>query len=136
MDRPYILFLFGSFAFLVCSTGCGLKEIRGKTKFGPSFRHKASDRSDSVRWTVQQRIGFKWDKGIRTGLTYRRRDTDDGNGNNDNVVFFDVSYPLWKAGKKPDSSKQPWKKRMKKKMKKLEKRVAELEALLEQSGEP
>ncbi len=111
---------------LALSTGCALREVKGKTKFGPSFRHKGSNRTNSVRWTAQQGFDFKWDNGITTGIDFRRRDTDDGNGDNDNAIFFDVSYPLWKAKKKTDPTK--------KRIKKLEKRLAELEAKLEESG--
>ena len=114
-------------AALVLSTGCALTGIKGKTKFGPSFRHKGSKRTDSVRWTAQQGFDFKWDNGITTGISFRRRDTDNGNGDNANAIFFNVSYPLWKAKKKPD--------RLKKRVKKLEKRLAEMEARLEESGE-
>ena len=112
---------------LISATGCqlNLKEVRSKTKFGPSFRHKGSNRTDSTRWTVQQGIEFKWSKGVKTGITYRRRDIDDGNGNNDNSVFVNFSFPIWKVDKKPDP--------LKKRLKKLEKRVAELEALLKES---
>ena len=108
--------------------GCALKEVRSNTRFGPSFRHKASNRTDSVRWMVQQGIQLRWKNGIRTGISYRRRDTDDGNGDNDNGVFLNVSLPVWKAPKKPDP--------VKKRMKKLEKRVKELEMLLKQTGGP
>ena len=104
-----------------------LKEIRSKSKVGIQFQHRGSNRTDSDRWTAQQGIEFKWSKGVKTGFTYRRRDVDDGNGNNDNAIFFDVSFPIWKAKKKPDP--------LKKKVKKLEKRVKELEALLAELGE-
>ncbi len=117
-------------AGLMLVSGCQvkLKEVRSKSRFGSTFRHRSSDRTDSVRWTVQQGVQFKWSKGIRTGITYRRRDVDEGNGNHDNGVFVDVSFPIWKAKKKPS--------RLKKRVKKLEKRVVELEALLTKSGEP
>ena len=109
---------------LMLLSGCApkLKEVRSKTKFGPDFRHRGSGRTDSTRWTVQQGIEFKWNKGVRTGITYRRRDTDDGNGNNDNGVFINFSFPIWKAKKKPDP--------LKKRVKKLERQVAELQTLL------
>lgn len=117
-------------AGLMLVAGCQvkLKEIRSKSRFGSSFQHRSSDRTDSVRWTVQQGVQFRWSKGIRTGITYRRRDVDEGNGNRDNSIFVDVSFPIWKAKKKPS--------RLKKRLKKLEKRVAELENLLTKSGEP
>jgi len=112
---------------LILASGCTLREIRSDTKFGPSFRHKGSNRTNSVRWSVEQGFDFKWSKGINTGISFRRRDTDEGTGDNDNTVFFDVSFPIWKAEKKPNP--------LKKRLKKLERRVAELESMLAQSGE-
>ena len=125
MKRYGILLLCG--VSVTLSSGCALKEIRSETKFGPSFRHKGSDRTNSVRWTAQQGLEFKWDKGVDTGISFRRRDTDDGNGDNDNTLYLDFSFPIWKAEKKSKS--------LNKRLKKLEKRVAELETLLRQSGE-
>ncbi len=123
------ILLTGALSLMVMA-GCqqNLKEIRSKTKFGPSFKHKGSKGTDSTRWTVQQGVEFKWKKGVKTGITYRRRDTDDGNGDNSNAVFIDFSFPLWKAEKKPDP--------MKKRIKKLERRLAELESQLNTVGEP
>jgi len=111
----------GVFAFSGCSK---LKEIRSKSKFGPRYNHRGTKRTDSTQWTVQQGIEFKFKDGSKTGITYRRRDVDDGNGNNDNSVFVDFSFPIWKAPKKRSSQK--------KRLKKLEKRVAQLEALLKE----
>ena len=108
---------------MLALAGCQLelREVRGKTKFGPAFRHKGSNRTDRVRWTAQQGIQFKWKKGINTTVTYRRRDVDDGTGSNDNAVFFSISYPLWEAKKASRSDK--------KRIKRLEKRLKRLEAL-------
>ncbi len=116
-----------SMVMLSLSLGCQakLKEVRSKTKFGPTYKHKASNRTDSARWTVQQGIELKWNKGVKTGITYRRRDVDAGNGDNDNTVFVDFSFPIWKAKKKPS--------KMKKRVKKLERRIEQLEALLKTS---
>ncbi len=36
--------------------GCALVEIRSKSKAGPEFRHRGSDRTDSIRWYAQQRL--------------------------------------------------------------------------------
>lgn len=124
MRRTLALVLSGLLA--ASSIGCGLREIRNKTKFGPEFRHRGSDRTNGVRWTVQQGFDFKWDKGITTGIAYRRRDMDNGNGDNDNGVWFDVSFPVWKAKKKPDP--------LKRRIEDLEKRLAELEAQSGASG--
>jgi hypothetical protein len=106
------------------TASCALKEVRSKAKFGPEFRHRGSNRTNSDRWTAQQGIEFEWDKGISTGLTYRRRDTDDGGGDNDNGVWLEVSFPLWKAEKRPDA--------VTKRIAELERRLAELEGRLQE----
>lgn len=103
--------------------GCALKEVRSKTKLGPEFRHKGSNRTESVRWTAQQGVELKWEGGVSTGLTYRRRDTDAGSGDHDDGVWLDFSFPLWKAPKKPDT--------MKDQMEALARRLATLEAQLQ-----
>ena len=82
---------------LTLLSGCALHEIRSKTKVGPEFIHSGSDNTNSERWTVEQGLEFRWDKGITTGVTYRRRDVDDGNGNNENRVLLEFSFPLWRA---------------------------------------
>ena len=82
--------------------GCALQEVRSKSTVGPEFRHQGSNNTDSVRWYVQQGVEFKWDQGITTALTYRRRDVDQGLGGNDNGVWFEFGFPIWKAPKKPD----------------------------------
>jgi len=120
-------------ALLVACSGCKLEEVRGSTKFGPSFQHRGSNRTNSTRWTVQQGLDFKWEDGINTGVTYRRRDTDDGNGNNDNAVFFDVSYPIWEAPKKPSKTKKKLKD-LKERIETLEAELATLKAQLESGG--
>ena len=62
--------------------GCTLMEVRSKSRVGPEFRHRGSDRTDSIRWYAQQGFEFIWrddhDNKITTGITYRRRDTDNG----------------------------------------------------------
>jgi hypothetical protein len=111
------------------TAGCALKEVRSETKVGPEFRHTGSNRTNSDRWTAQQGIEFKWDKGINTGITYCRRDVDDGQGDNDNGVWLDVSFPIWKAKKRQDNTAE--------RMAALERRVAELESRLqEEIGHP
>lgn len=119
--RRLVVVIVGS-GLLVGSGGCGLKQVRSKTKFGASYRHKGSNRTDSTQWSVQQGLSFKWKHGLRTGISYRRRDIDDGNGNSDNAVYLDVSFPIWKKPKKPSKTA--------KRLKKLEKRLARLEAEL------
>lgn len=108
-------------AVLVVSVlpGCALKEIRSKSKIGPEFRHRGSNSTNSVRWTVQQGFDFKWDEGVSTGITYRRRDTDGGSGDNDNGVWIDFSFPIWKAPKKEHATAA--------RVEELERRLAQLE---------
>ncbi len=111
---------FGLLAALL-SSGCSwqLQEIKGKTKFGPEFRDKSGQTSE-VRWTtIDQGFEFKWDNGWSTGVSYRRRDTDEGSGGNDNRVMFEVSYPLWRATARVDATEQ--------RVKELERRLAILE---------
>ena len=84
-------------AFLLLASGCALQEVRSKSKIGPEFRHSGATNTDSERWHVEQGIDFKWDNGVTTGLSYRRRDVNDGNGDNENRVLFEFSFPLWKA---------------------------------------
>lgn len=91
-------------AFTMTCHGCALKQVKSSTKFGPSFRHSGSNRTSSIRWTEQQSYSFKWEEGVTTGIMYRRRDADNGNGNNDNGVFFNFSYPIWKKNKKSQNA--------------------------------
>jgi len=104
--------------------GCNLVEVRSKSKIGPEFRHHGSDRTNSIRWYAQQGFEFVWyddqDNKITAGITYRRRDVDSGNSDNDNGVWFDFSFPVWKAEKKPD--------RAGRRIELLERRIVALEA--------
>jgi len=102
-------------------SGCALQEVRSKTTAGPEWRHKGSDSTNDVRWSVQQGFEFKWDKGIGTGIAYRRRDVDDGAGDNDNGVWLDFSFPIWKAKKTEVKAEQ---------IRELNERIAQLEAKL------
>lgn len=105
---------------VLMSSGCGIKEIRSKSKFGPEFRHSGTRRTSRDRWTAQQGIEFKWDKGVSTTLTYRRRDVNNGAGDYDNGVWFEVSFPLWKAKPKEDKNAS--------RIRELERRLAAIEA--------
>lgn len=94
----------------VCGTmlgGCkaSMQEVRGKTAFGPEFRNRGNNTSE-VRYDARQNVDVKWDNGWSTGLTYRRRDVDDGSGDSENLFLFDVGYPLWKAPKKADKTSE------------------------------
>lgn len=109
---------------LVLLPGCTLVEIRSKSKAGPEFRHRGSDRTNRIRWYAQQGLEFVWrddrNNKITTGITYRRRDVDNGSGDNDNGVWLDFSFPVWKAEKGPDHAAR--------RMELLERRIAALEA--------
>ena len=113
--------LVGGGVIILALPGCGLKEIRNKTGFGPEYRHSGTTRTDQVRWAIEQGIHLKWDRDITTGVTYRRRDVDDGGGGNDNRIMFDVSFPLWKAEDKKEE-------RLARRVEQLERRLAALEA--------
>ncbi len=104
--------------------GCTLVEVRSKSKVGPEFRHSGSDRTDRIRWYAQQGFEFVWrddhNNKITTGITYRRRDDDNGSGDHDNGVWLDFSFPVWKAEKNAD--------RAARRIELLERRIAALEA--------
>ena len=110
----------GALLMALLVSGCALKEVRSKSKFGPEFRDRG-DRTNEVRWTsIEQGFDFKWDRGWKTGITYRRRDTDEGGGGNDNGVWIDFSFPIWQAERAPDTTA--------KRIEVLERRLAQLES--------
>lgn len=106
--------------FSACVEGCALHEITSKSKAGPEWQHKGSGAVDHIRWSMEQGFDFKWDKSITTGISYRRRDVDDGTGDNDNGVWLSLSFPLWKAPSKEE--------KMARQIEVLERRLAALEA--------
>ena len=117
-------------ALCVAVTGCKsstVTEVRGKTAFGPEFRNLGNNTSE-VRYDARQNIELKWDNGWTNGLTYRRRDVDEGSGNNENLFLFDVGYPIWKAPKKPDKTAQQ--------IQNLEEQIQEMRARLAALGTP
>lgn len=94
-------FGLGCLVLAVLLPGCSwhLQEIKSKTKFGPEIRNKGN-RTTEIRWTsIEQGYEFKWDNGWTTGLSYRRRDIDNGGGGDDNRFLLEFSFPLWKASK-------------------------------------
>lgn len=105
--------------------GCksaGVNEVRGKTFFGPEFQHSGTKSTDQIRYTEVQGVELRWDNGWTTGVTYRRRDIDGGTGDNENLVSFELGYPIWKAPKKPDKTAMQ--------IEELQKRVGELQSQL------
>jgi hypothetical protein len=101
-------------------SGCALEEVRSKNKFGSEWRHSGSRSTAEERYSVEPGFEFKWDKGISTGVSYRRRDIDNGSGDSDNGLFVDFSFPLWKRPKGEAKTTE--------RIEKLERRLAELEA--------
>lgn len=96
-------------AVLACSTvavlglsGCTLQEVATKNRVGVEWVHDGGQATDSYRYWVQPGFECKWSNGVATGISYRRRDVDDGSGGNDQGVFFDFAIPLWKASTKRD----------------------------------
>src|SRR3990172_9561455 len=112
--------LFGGVVLLALLSGCALEEVRSKNKFGSEWRHSGSRSTAEERYSVEPGFEFKWDKGISTGLSYRRRDIDNGSGDSDNGLFVDVSFPLWKKPKGQAKTAE--------RIEALERRLAELEA--------
>lgn len=107
------------------ASGCksaSVTEVRGKTAFGPEFRHRG-DSTNEVRYDARQGLELKWDNGWTTGLTYRRRDVDAGSGDNENLFLFEVGYPIWKAPKKENAAD--------KKVAQLEQELQELRAIVQ-----
>jgi len=112
-------------ATVACTSGCksgGVTEIRGKNQFGPELQHDGVKGSDQIRYYAGQQIEAKWENGWTTALTYRYRAIDEGNGNQEQLVLFEVGYPIWKAPKKPDKTAMQ--------IEELQKRVGELQSQL------
>lgn len=94
-------------ATVACTSGCksgGVTEVRGKNQFGPEFQHDGVKRSDQIRYYAGQQIEAKWENGWTTAVTYRYRPIDEGNGNQEQLVLFEVGYPIWKAPKKVEKT--------------------------------
>jgi len=106
------------------SQACNLKEIRSKTKFGVEHRAESIDKSDLERYLVQEAIQFKWDNGVDTTVSYRRRDVRDSpSADYDNGYWFEIGVPIWKAPNKSKSADA--------RIALLEERIAHLERSLE-----
>lgn len=112
--------LFGGVVLLALLSGCALEEVRSKNKLGTEWRHTGSNSRNDERYTLEPGFEFKWDKGVSTGISYRRRDVNEGNGDNDNGVFVDFSFPLWKRPKAEAKTAE--------RIEELERRLAELES--------
>lgn len=121
----FMILLTPLMATVACTSGCksaSVTEVRGKTFFGPEFQHSGTKSTDQIRYTGVQGVELRWDNGWTTGVTYRRRDIDGGTGDNENLVSFEVGYPIWKAPKKPDKTAMQ--------IEELQKKVGELQSQL------
>lgn len=112
--------LLSGMVFLALLSGCALEEVRSKNKFGSEWRHSGARSTAEERYSIEPGFEFKWDKGISTGVSYRRRDIDNGSGDSDNGLFVDFSFPLWKRPKGEAKTAE--------RIEKMERRLAELEA--------
>jgi hypothetical protein len=102
----------GSFAFSLLLVApvvlCGCRnvcvtEINGKTSIGPQFQNHGNNTQDVKYFTIQNlemKLSNKWTMGVM----YQRTDTDEGSGDNENLLLFEVGYPLWNAPKKAVST--------------------------------
>lgn len=112
--------MFGGVILLALLSGCALEEVRSKNKYGVDFRYAGSRRGEDARYHVEPGLELKWEKGVTTGFSYRRRDVDDGVGAHDDGVFFDFGFPIWKRPKPEAKTAE--------RIEQLERRLAELEA--------
>jgi hypothetical protein len=105
ISRVCVLCVASLTAVLVVA-GCKANpsELRGKTSFGAEARNRGNN-TQEIRYDARQAVDLKWDNGWSTGISYRRRDIDDGSGDNENRVLVEVGYPLWKAPKKEEKPK-------------------------------
>lgn len=118
--------------FALLTAGCLLSgckarptELRGKTSFGPEFRNRGNN-THEVRYDARQAFEVKWDNGWTTAVQYRRRDVDEGSGDNENRVMVEVGYPLWKAPKKEDKATDRRIQELHEQVEEMRTRVAEL----------
>lgn len=102
--------LSGPFALLVLlmltCNGCksvSITEVRGRTAFGPEFRNFGTNTHD-IRYYVRQGVEAKLSNDWTTGVMYQRRDIDEGSGDNENLVLFEIGYPIWKKPKEPEKA--------------------------------
>ncbi len=97
-----------------------VKSVESKWRVGPDIRETDSGTNNN-RWTNQSGLEATTYNGHKLGLEYRRRDTDNGTGNNDghdDSVWLTWSIPVWVDTSRPSKEAE------------LEKRIAELEKRL------
>lgn len=130
LTKEYSLSMMSCSIVILLLGGCNVKptELRGKTSFGPEFRNRGNN-TQEVRYDARQAFDLKWDNGWSTGIQYRRRDVDDGSGDNENRVLVEVGYPLWKAPKKEEKSTERRIEDLQKQVEEMRARVAALRML-------
>lgn len=107
-----------------------VQNIHSTGRVGPDIRETDSGTNNN-RWTAQTGFEATTYNGHKFGLEYRRRDTDNGIGNNDghdDSVWLTWSVPVWKDTSRPNKEKQ--------KEKQLEQRIAALEKRLADQNPP
>ena len=112
------------------AAGCeslGVTEIRGKTAFGPEFRNFGNNTSD-VRYTEIHGFEAKLTNNWTAGVLYQRRDVDDGSGDNENLVLFEIGYPIWNNPKDGGKSAEEMQ------IEQLEKELRKLDSELAAAG--
>lgn len=103
-----------------------VKSVDSHWQVGPEMRENNVG-EDANRWTAQTGLEATTHNGHKIGVSYRRRDIDNGmgrNDGNDNGVWLTWSIPVWKDTSRADKEKQTDKE------KELERRVADLEKRL------
>jgi len=102
--------------------GVSVTEVSGRTAFGPEYRNFGANNTSDIRYTAIQSLDFKWSNTWTTSVYYQRRDVDDGSGDNENAVLFEVGYPLGQKPKKPEKTALQ--------IEELEKELRELDSIL------
>jgi len=102
------------------TTGCQVNEIRSTNEFGVEWRHKGEGRTNHERYFVKPGLELEWSNDVETEVSFRRRDDNDGPGDSDNGLFFDVSIPIWR--REPERDPRDLR------IAELERRLAALEA--------
>lgn len=106
--------------------GCksvSVTEVRGKTQFGPEFRNFGTNTHD-IRYYLRQGFEAKLSNNWTAGVMYQRCDLHGGAGDNENLVLFEIGYPLGKPKKKPEKTAEEMR------LEQLEKELHELNSEL------
>lgn len=94
--------------------GWAVKKTHTKFRGGPEMRENRTGQS-SNRWATQVGLGMELENGHRFGVTYRRRDIDNGVGGNDgqdNGVWVEWQIPIWEAPRKKSKHEQEMERRL------------------------